>query len=126
MRGDFPSEVGAQIGRVRDNADPAEIEPVGIPTGRDGRVLVELALGMPLARVAQQLEPLVIELVSSSSKTRCKCGTAGTVAGILPIIFPAAVVKEGEQTNDGDIGTGASGEHQRIPLDAPPVVGSVD
>lgn len=125
MRSDFAPEFRAQIGWVRNDADPPEVEPVGIPTGRDRRILMKPALGMPLARVAQQLESRVIELVRASSKARGKRGTPGSVTRILPVIFPAAVVKESEQTDDRDIGTGASGEQQGIPLDAPPMARSM-
>lgn len=53
----------AQPTRIRRDADAAQVEPVGIPAGHNGRFTRGVAVTMQAHRLAQMLEAGRVELV---------------------------------------------------------------
>src|SRR5262245_33839465 len=115
-------EVGAHKRRLGNDADSSEVQSVSVPAGRDGRHLVMLALGVPHASITQKLETGVVQVVCPSAKTCGKLCTPGSVTLVPPVVLATAVVEESEQPNNGNVGTCARREDQRITFDPPPMI----
>jgi hypothetical protein len=126
LRGDFAGEFGIHEAGMRCDADAAEVQPVGIPTGADGGVVVMVAGGVPGAGMVKEFEMLVGQIEEFSAQRERERGTACAVVGVVTIVFPAAVVKEGEKAHDRDDGLAVCGDDECIPLDPPPVGRAVD
>lgn len=119
------SEIGAHERCTGSDADSAQVESVCIPARRDGRVVMVLAVGVPDTCVTEKLEAVVVKHVCAPANSLGKFCTSRSVAIIPAIVLTAAVVEDGEQTNNSDVGLYARGEQETIPLDAPPVVWAV-
>ena len=59
VAGDLGPQRRAHVLRDGDDADPSEIQTVGVPTGADGGVIVMTGVGVPDAGVVEQLEMLI-------------------------------------------------------------------
>ena len=106
--------------------DTAEIETVGIQTGADRGIIVMIGIGVPNTGMFKQGEVLVRQVVKFAAKRQREFRPARPVTGVVMIVLPAAVVKQGEQTDHRNDRAGSRGEDHRVALDAPPVVGTVD
>lgn len=118
-------EVSAHEGWVRGDADPAEVKPVSVPAGGNGRVSMVLSIGVPVARVVQKLEAFVGQMVSGAAKHEgIGCATC-SVAGVLAIVFTAAVMEDGEEANNPNVGSATWCEQEPVALNTPPMVSGV-
>jgi hypothetical protein len=120
------SEIGTHERRIGSDADSAQVESIGVPASRDGRVVMVIDVGVPDARVSEKLEPVVVEDVCVTTQTRGKFRTSGAVAVVPTVVLAAAVVEDSEQTNDSDVGLCARGEQDAVALDASPVARAVN
>jgi hypothetical protein len=118
----FTSKVGAHELRVWDDADPAEIESIGILAGGIGRVLMVLAICMPDASVVEEFETVVGKGVGCAAQGCGKLRAASAVTVVEAIVLAAAVVEESKEADDGDIGSCTCRQQEAIAFDAPPMV----
>ena len=117
----FTPEIGAHECRIGNDTDSAQVESIGVPAGRDGRIVMMFAVGVPDTCVMKKLESVVIEEVGVTAKTRGKFRTSGAVAIIPTVVLAATVVEDSEQTDNNDVGLCACGKQEAIALDASPV-----
>lgn len=122
MPGYLRAERGAHVLRVGDDADPAEIQSVGIPASADGGVVVVMPVGVPSACVVEQLEVLVRQIEPSAAHLGGELRTAPAVVGVMAIVLSPGVMEEGEQPNDLDDGPGLGDQDTGVALDAPPMI----
>ncbi len=60
----------AEAARVGLDADPPEVEPIGVPTGLDRDVRVRQFVSMPLAGPAEQAECTLLQLEERTAELR--------------------------------------------------------
>jgi hypothetical protein len=66
-------------------------------------------IGVPDAGVTKEFESVVVEVPSAAKFVRVE-RAPGAVAVVPVIVLAATVVEESEQTNDGNVGSGAGCE----------------
>lgn len=121
-RGYLPAQRRAHEIRRGDDAHPAQVQPVRVEAGADGRVIVMMLIRVPRARIVEQLELVVREvaqplLPQGGGKLRAPC----PVAVIPAVIHAAAVMEHGKEPYHGDIGAAFRGQQQSVASHPPPV-----
>jgi hypothetical protein len=119
---DLASEVSAHEFGAWYNPDSSQIQPISVPAGGNGRIVMVIAIRMPNARMMEKLEAVVGQFVSDAAQGGGVLRSTCTVTFIPPIVHAAAVVKESEKTNDHEIGSGAGCKQEPIAFDPPPVI----
>ena len=122
----FASEFGAHEFRTWKDAGPANVEPVGIPAGPNGRIIVTQAIGMAHASIAENLETGVGKVEGRTTKSRSVLRAACAVALVPTIVFAATVMEQGKEPDNDDIRAAARSEQEAIALDTAPMIGAVD
>jgi hypothetical protein len=106
----------AQPTWIRRDADAAQVEPVGIPAGHDGRFTRGVAVTMQAHRLAQMLEAGRVELVDHAvaAQLHCEVSRPAPVPGIATVVDALAVVQEREPRQQGRVDVQRSS--QRPPM----------
>lgn len=110
VRGDFLGETGAHVGWVRHDAYTSEIKAVGIPAGGDGGIIVVFPIRVPCAGFVQEFEVIVGQVEMNAAKLPREVRSTTAVVRIMVFIFPTAVVKECEELDDRNDGSGSCGQ----------------
>jgi hypothetical protein len=95
----------AKAARVWCDADPAEVQAVGIPAGLDGDVGVCPLMGVPGTRAVEKPECRVGEVKQGTAQFQCVSGRAWSVIGVRALTDPLRVVDDREKLHDVDVGT---------------------
>jgi hypothetical protein len=85
---------------VRPDSYPPQVQPVGIPAHAHGRVRAQAAVGMLLAGKTQQIHLLALKVEHLSAQLPGQLCSPRAVQGVLVVVEPHGVVKEGEQENE--------------------------
>src|SRR5579875_1855575 len=86
--------------RRDSNADAAELETIGVPTGADRGIGGRLALVVSPESVVEQRQTLSPEGVSIPVEFARECRRAHTVVRVAPIVDTERVVQQSEKEND--------------------------
>ena len=97
---------GTQVTRLGSDADPSEIESVGIPTGLHGCVAVGKTIRMQRASLMEECEIPVAEFKRASTQLDGEFSASATVVMIAVFVEPAGVVEDGEQLHNVRPGPG--------------------
>lgn len=116
----------AQASRVGDDADPSQIEPVRIPAGLDGDIVVGVADGVAAACLQQEVELAIGEKDVRSQQGGREARGTPTVLAVKPVVRAAGIVQEGKELDDLGNGSRAGGELQSIQAYARPVADAMD
>ena len=84
--------VSAEILGIGGRTDPWQVQPVGIPAGADGQIVVPLAAGVPCNGRDEQIEGIVVERDELAPDG---CGEPGRPRAMLRIpafIFTADII----------------------------------
>lgn len=92
---------------VWNHSHSAEVESVSVPTCRNRWVIMVLAIGVPYARVMEKVEMIIRHVVGYAAKCGGILCTACSMAVVRTITFAAAIVKEGKEAHNSDVGSGA-------------------
>ena len=121
VAGQLACRPGAQKVRRGGDADPAQVQSIGVPAGADGRIIAVKLVRMAFAGAAEEVKSLVGQLEEDPPELRGKLGAAGSVTGIAIVVLPAAVMEDGKQPDHGGVGGGLRGKPQAVPLHPTPV-----
>jgi len=76
--------------------DPSEIEPVGVPTGANGRVIAQATVRVPCAGVMKKFEMLIVQVEQHTAKARGISRTSGTMRIVRTVVFTPGIVEHCE------------------------------
>lgn len=106
---------------MRSHSDTAEIEPVRVPASLDRDVGMRSLVRMAGTSSMKKFELLVGQIEFTSSKFGGKFGGPRPVGGISSLIDSPAVVKNGEELHDLDVGASGFGQPKSIFHDSRPM-----
>ncbi len=106
---------------MRDDADPAQVEAVGVPAGLNRDVRMSSLMGVARAGSMQQPEVFVGQLEQLASQRGGEFGSPRTVLWVRAFIHAFGVVKHGKQRHDLDLGTGDRAESPAVLQDPRPM-----
>ena len=101
--------IRAESAWVRGDADPTEVEPVGIPAGLDRDVGMSPLVSVPGTGTVQEPELVIRRSNRSPRRFQGESGGTGTVFGVSTFVDPPGVVEDGEKLHDLEVGTGLLG-----------------
>lgn len=112
----------AQPTRVGTDANPAQIQPVGIPTRHHGCIGLQVPVAVALTGRDQQTEGCPIELEPTSTVQPARVlGGPKAVLGIGVFVLALGIVKEGEQLHDAQVSPDGASHMQPMAIDARPM-----
>ncbi len=97
----FPRRQRREQPRLGRDPDPPEVEAICIPAGARRRVVADIALVVPRARIDENAEPLVIErehALRGQLQSKLRCSEA--VLGVSLFVEALRVVKEREEKDE--------------------------
>lgn len=113
---------GGKKGRIRGDADTTEIETVGVEADGKGGVGLGWSAVVDFAGGDEEGHAGVIELeMTSVAKFESELCSARAVLRVPIFIFPAGVVKQGEEPNNLLISRMEAGEVEAVAADRAPV-----
>jgi len=111
---------------VGTHPHPAEVEPIGVPAGADGRVDGGAALCVVADGVLEEGEAIGAEGEEVRDEGAEHVRGARPVVEVAAVVAAARVVEDGEEADDGLVGAGFSGQLEAEIFYPPPVVRAVD
>jgi hypothetical protein len=118
---------GRKARGVRSDADAAEVETVGVQADGEGGFGLGISAVVDVAGGDEEIHAKVIELeMAGLAEFEGELCAAWAVLRVAVFVFPAGVVKKGEEADDFLVGCVMVGEIQAIATDREPVGGAVE
>ena len=113
--------MSAEILGIGGRTDPRKVQPVGIPAGADGQIVVPLTAGVPFNGRDEQIKGIVVERDELATDGRGEPGCPRAMLRIPAFVFTADIVQEGEVLYDPGIGAVMQCQTQPVYPDTRPV-----
>lgn len=126
MLSDLCSEGCAHVGGIRNHPCTTQIQPIGIPAGADGWIIVMMAVGVPNTGVMQEVELVIRQFEPGTADTGSKRGSSAAMVRIETIIQALAVVEEGKQSHHRKDRPRTGRQDARVPFDPAPMIRSMN
>lgn len=112
----------AQPTRIGADANPAQIQPIGIPTRHHGRIGLQVSVAVALTGRDQQTEGCPIELEPAFPVQPARVlGGPKAVLGIGVFVLALGIVEEGEQLHDPQVSPDGASDMQPMAKNARPM-----
>jgi len=111
---------------VRPSSHPSQIKAIRIPAGHHGDLAFRESQFVIPNRLVQDRKVLVAQVDQGPAQGLGKLGRPLTMSGVASVVFPAAVVQEGEQLDDQRCGGRMLGDAQAVLADSLPVRDAMD
>ena len=113
---------GGEKAWIRGDADATEVEAVGVEADGEGGVGLGRAAVVDVAGGDEEIHAEVVELkVADLAEREGELRAALAVLGIAIFVFPAGIVKDGEEADDFLIGGMMAGEVETVAANCLPV-----
>ena len=110
---------------MRHDADPAQIQPVRVPTSLDCHVRVIPLVRVTCAGPMQEPKVMVIQIENATKQFSRELGGTGAVFGIGHLAEPPRIVEDGEQRDDFHVRTRLLGQTLTVFKDSRPMRNTV-
>lgn len=120
--------VSAETSRVRGDAHPAKIEPIGVPAGQHGHVACGVPIAVKAHGFAESLEACVVQLgeYAVAAQPHRKVRRTGPMLRVVVVVAALAVVQKSEPRQHRRIEVEPTGQLASVAPHATPVRQAVD
>lgn len=120
--GDVFGGACGETGRVRGDADSAQIETIGIEADGEGGLGLGWAAVVDIAGGDEEVHACIIQVeMAGLAECQSELCSAWAVLRVPAFVFPARVVEKGEEADDLLIGRVESGKVEPVAADRAPV-----